>query len=95
VKDGSAAPAATAASKSEGQQLLERMLKHHERLNGILVRLDRVRQSVGLDGKPPQLAEAQPITASQFFPGMRLIADEIDKTADEIDRIARDLFDCF
>lgn len=81
--------------KSEGQQLLERMLKHHERLNGILTRLDRVRQSVGLDGEAPQRRDSPAITATQFFPGTRLIADEIDKALGEIERIADDLMGCF
>lgn len=85
----------SAPGKSEGQQLLERMLAHHERLRLVRLQLERVSQSVGLDGQSPQHPESPPIAASQFFPGMRLIADEIDKTADEIEFIARKLSDCF
>ncbi len=81
--------------KSEGQQLLERMLRHHERLGGILSRLGQVRQSVGLDGEASQRRDSPVITATQFFPGTRLIAEEIDKVLGEIERIADDLAGCF
>lgn len=93
--DAAAEPTESAAEpksegpKSEGQQLLERLLTLCLRINQARLRLDQVRGSIAapkLARAPAEPARAASTTATSFFEGLGLLADSFEQVAGELDR---------
>ncbi len=70
--------------KSEGQQLLDRLLIVRGRFAGIKARLDKVNEAIGI-APPLEDVPTASGTATTFFGGLRILADELERTADECD----------
>lgn len=87
------------AKKSEGQQLLDRLLATCNRLNKIADRLDEAKASITPSSrKAPQPGVAESGSGSRatsLFQALNLIADSNDKIADRLDASVEDLAGLF
>jgi hypothetical protein len=84
--------------KSEGQQLLDRMLAQCNRFNRLRKRLDEVRGSIApsrVNRPAAAPAGSPPAPATSFFEGLAMLADGNDKIADELEESVEDLAKLF
>jgi len=90
-----AVPAET-DEKSEGQALLERLLAVRQHLRLLDAQLQRTKLSIGI-GEPRDNAGegVTTTTALQFLPALRLLAEEMEQTAGDLERHINDIANAF
>jgi hypothetical protein len=96
---GTAAAAEVTSEKSEGQQMLDRMLATSNRLIAIRRRLDEVRGSVTMRPSPPQghsqtaggAGGAGGSRSTTFFGGLNGLAEANERIAEQLSASVEDL----
>ncbi|MBB5051144.1 hypothetical protein HNQ36_001098 [Afipia massiliensis] len=80
-------------AKSDGQQLLERLLTTHKRLSKIAGELDLLRYNVTgkVQSKDRVISGLQATPITVFFVALERMADEFNRVSDDIEASVKDI----